>query len=430
MTTKRGIWTQNHWSLLVGAAFLVACGGSQPPPAESAPAGQPGGGTVLLGNEAAPPEVEPLPAMPVTAATGKPAPAKNPFEGADFYLDPNYAAKIASTKTNDPAIKAMLEKMKKYPTGLWLDKIEALSELPKWLGEAEAQSKKAKKPVVPVIVVYDFPNRDCSAKASAGELDVEQEGEERYRKEFIDPIAAEFKKHPDLRIAVVLEPDSLPNVVTNIPIEKCAKSEFIYKHSAAYAIAQLSLPNVYIYVDAAHAGWLGWLRNRTGFAKVMKEVLDMAGGPDRIRGFATNTSNYNALDGDWGLKLESSSPTPSEYSYVKGLAETLAEHGIKDKGYVIDTSRNGVAETRTKWGNWCNIAKAGIGERPKVAPRPLLDAFFWIKPPGDSDGVADPSATRFDENCRSPDARTDAPEAGQWFPDHLIAMMKAANPPL
>jgi cellulose 1,4-beta-cellobiosidase len=159
-------------------------------------------------------------------------------------------------------------------------------------------------------------------------------------------------------------------------------------------------------------------------------VLDMAGGPDRIRGFATNTSNYNALDGEWGKALEPTTPTPSEYQYVQKLAETMAETGIKDKGYIIDTSRNGVQESRTVWGHWCNIAKAGIGERPKVSPRPLLDAFYWIKPPGESDGVADKSAARFDENCASSDARADAPEAGHWFAEHLIEMMKAANPPL
>jgi cellulose 1,4-beta-cellobiosidase len=429
MNIRIGNWVSVSGSFVAAAVLLAACAGSQSPPAEPA-AAQPGSGAVLLGAEPEEPKIEPLAALPVQPAKGKAAPNENPFVGADFYRDPQYAAKIASTKTDDKAVQAMLNKMKTYPTGLWLDRIEAIQQLPKWLDDAAAQSKKAKKPVIPVVVVYDLPNRDCAAKASAGELSAEDGGEERYRKEFIDPIAAQFAKHPDLKIAVVLEPDSLPNVVTNLMIEKCAKSERVYKNSAAYAIAQLSLPNVYIYVDAAHAGWLGWLRNRTGFAKVMSEVLEMAGGVDRIRGFATNTSNYNALDGDWGLKLEPSSPTPSEYAYVKGLAETMAEHGIKDKGYLIDTSRNGVVETRTRWGNWCNIAKAGIGERPAVAPRPLLDAYFWVKPPGDSDGTADKTSARFDENCVSPDARTDAPEAGQWFPAHLIDMMKAANPPL
>lgn len=385
---------------------------------------------MLLGAEPPAPKIEPLPALPVQAAKGKAAPASNPFQGAELYVNPEYTKKVASTPTTDPAVKAMLEKLKKYPTGLWLDRIAAVEQLPKWLDDAASQTKKAGKPVVPVVVVYDLPNRDCSAKASAGELAVEQGGEERYRKEFIDPIAAELGKRKDQRVVVILEPDSLPNVVTNLSIEKCAKSELIYKHSMAYAIAQLSHPNVYIYVDAAHAGWLGWIRNRNGFADVMKEVLEMAGGADRIRGFATNTSNYNALEGDWGKKLEASSPTPNEHAYVDALAAALAEKGIKDKGFVIDTSRNGVQESRTVWGNWCNIAKAGLGERPRAAPRPLVDAYFWVKPPGDSDGVADKTAARFDENCVSADAMPGAPEAGQWFPEHLISMMKAANPPL
>ena len=104
--------------------------------------------------------------------------------------------------------------------------------------------------------------------------------------------------------------------------------------------------------------------------------------------------------------------------------------GVPGRQFMVDTSRNGVQKSRTKWGNWCNVAKAGIGERPKVSPAPRTDVYFWIKPPGESDGVADRSAARFDENCASADARADAPEAGQWFPGHLIDMVKAANPPL
>ena len=423
MTKTSGNLGQVGLTLIATAALLTACGGSQPPPGE-----QPG--VVVVGAQPEEPKIEPLPAMPVTPATGKPAPANNPFEGAEFYINPEYEKKLAETKTDDPAVKAMLEKMKGHPTGLWLDRIAAIEQLPKWLDDAAKQSKEKGKPVVPVVVVYDLPNRDCSAKASAGELAVDQGGEERYRKEFIDPIAEHFSKRPDQRIVVVLEPDSLPNVVSNLMIEKCAKSALIYKHSIAYAISKLSLPNVYVYVDAAHAGWLGWIGNRYGFAEVMKEVVDMAGGPDRIRGYATNTSNYNAIVGEWGKKLEPTNPCGNEYEYVKALAETMTEEGIPNKGYIIDTSRNGVEESRTVWGNWCNIAKAGIGERPKVAPQPLLDAYFWIKPPGESDGVTDKSAARFDENCASDDARAGAPEAGHWFPEHLFEMMKAANPPL
>ena len=419
-----GILGSGWFVTAAGAWVLAACSASQPPPAESASSGS---SAVLLGNE---PKIEALPAMEVEKPKGKPAPNANPFAGAEFYVNPNYVKSIESTPTTDPADKKLLEKMKKFPTGLWIDRIAAIENVPVWLEGAEKQAKAKGKPVVPVIVVYDLPNRDCAAAASAGELTVEDGGEQRYRTEFIDPIAEHFAKHPDLKIAVVLEPDSLANLATNLGIEQCAKSQKIYKNSTAYAISKLSLPNVYIYLDAAHAGWLGWNSNRNRVTDVYVEVLEMAGGADRIRGFATNVSNYNALEGEWGKKLESSSPTPNELSYVEALAGTLAEKGIKDKGFLVDTSRNGVQESRTVWGNWCNIKLAGLGPRPQVAPQPLVDAYFWVKPPGESDGTSDTSAARFDKNCRSADAIVEAPEAGQWFPEHLLMMMKAANPPL
>jgi cellulose 1,4-beta-cellobiosidase len=159
-------------------------------------------------------------------------------------------------------------------------------------------------------------------------------------------------------------------------------------------------------------------------------VLTMAGGVNRVRGFATNVSNYNPLHGEDGKKLEPSNPAPNETMYVQKLAETLTKAGIANKGFIIDTSRNGREGLRHKWGNWCNIKGAGLGERPKVAPAPLVDAYFWVKPPGDSDGTSDASAQRFDENCKSEDAAPDAPEAGQWFQPYFLELLKNANPPL
>jgi cellulose 1,4-beta-cellobiosidase len=76
------------------------------------------------------------------------------------------------------------------------------------------------------------------------------------------------------------------------------------------------------------------------------------------------------------------------------------------------------------------VKGAGIGERPRVKPAPLLDAYVWGKPPGESDGTSDPSAKRFDENCKSADAAPDAPEAGQWFQSYFLDLVKNANPPL
>jgi cellulose 1,4-beta-cellobiosidase len=115
---------------------------------------------------------------------------------------------------------------------------------------------------------------------------------------------------------------------------------------------------------------------------------------------------------------------------VQKLNESLEKAGITGKGFIIDTGRNGKDGVRTKWGNWCNVKGAGIGERPKIKPAPLIDAYLWVKPPGESDGTSDKNAKRFDENCVSPDAAANAPEAGEWFQSHFLEMAKNANPPL
>lgn len=409
-----------RWGLQASVFGLaLGCSGApKPPPSPPEP-------------PAAAPPPSPLPGLPVTPATSPAAPQQNPFVGAEFFVDPGYGKKVAaSRKAAPPELGKKMAKLEHMPTALWMDSIEAVGRLPPWLDGAAEQQKRAKRPVVPVVVLYDLPNRDCSAKSSAGELDAASGGEARYRAEFIDKIAEQFAGHPDQRIVAILEPDSLPNVATNLNVEKCRLSAEVYQSAIAYAISKLSLPNVYLYLDAAHAGWLGWDGNRDGAAKVFKAVLDKAGGPNRIRGFATNISNYNALDGEWGKKLEPSNPCSNELSYIEKLNQSLTAAGIPNKGFLIDTSRNGVAEARTRWGSWCNVKNAGVGERPQAAPRPLLDAYIWGKPPGESDGSSDPTAPRYDEACRSPDSAPDAPQAGQWFESYFRDLVSKANPPL
>ncbi|HEY6724042.1 MAG TPA: glycoside hydrolase family 6 protein [Polyangiaceae bacterium] len=369
-------------------------------------------------------------ALAVKPATGPAAPSQNPFAGASFFVNPSYAERVLTSIDDAPEMEAALREVAKQPTAIWLDRIAAVDRVPPALAAAAQQAAAQGQPRVPVFVVYDLPNRDCAAHASAGELRAEAEGEQRYRSEFIDVIAGEFARHPEQRIVAILEPDSLANLATNMNVPKCAESADLYKRSIAYAIATLSLPNVYLYIDAAHTGWLGWDGNRSAMAAIYHEVLELAGGTDRIRGFATNVSNYNALDGNWGWKLESSNPCPSEYCYVEKLNETLEAAGIRGKGFLVDTSRNGVAEARTQWGHWCNIKGAGLGERPAIAPRPLVDAYYWVKPPGESDGVSDPKAPRFDEYCVSQDSAPDAPQAGEWFSSYFLELVDNANPPL
>lgn len=119
-----------------------------------------------------------------------------------------------------------------------------------------------KKLIVP-FVIYNLPDRDCSAKASDGELSIENDGINKY-KQFIDQIAAEINKPPFDRLdfAVVLEPDSLGNSVTNTEsAPKCKIAAPGYLTGLSYAVKKLQQKNVALYIDAAHSNWLGWPGN-------------------------------------------------------------------------------------------------------------------------------------------------------------------------
>ena len=354
----------------------------------------------------------------------------NPFKDAAFFLNPEYTALVEATAKRHPEEAALLRKAAQYPTGVWLSDIKAVENLKGWLDEAKRQQDRSGKPTVSVIVVYDLPNRDCAAESSAGELMVAENGEARYRTEFIDPIAAQFKAHADQPIAVVIEPDSLGNLATNMSLPKCQASRSAYKNGVVYAIKSFHLPNVSVYLDAAHSGWLGWDDNRTKIAKVFKTVLNEAGGPQMIRGFAINTSNYTHLTNRDGAVLEPTNPCPNELAYAKQLGETMSMYGFHDHGFLIDTSRNGKGGIRRAWGDWCNIKGAGLGERPRAEPAPGIDAYWWVKPPGESDGSSDANGPRFDPMCAGKDAARDAPQAGKWFESYFIDLVHNASPPL
>ena len=369
--------------------------------------------------------------VPVTPATTPHAPTdQNPFVGATPYVNPEYVAAVDEVAKTHPADAALLKKVATYPTAIWLSWIKDTKNLPKIMDDAQKQQDAAGKPVVAVFVVYDVPGRDCNSEASAGELQLTPEGEARYQKDYIDAIAAAVAAHPKLRTAFILEPDSLANLVTNMANPRCEAAAPYYKRCIAYAISKLSQPNAFVYLDAAHAGWLGWPKNIAKVVPLYKEVIMMAGGPDRIRGFATDVSNYDPVKDPTAPPRVASYPPNDELGYVQDLAKMLPAGGISGKGFVIDTSRDGRPNVRTSPGNWCNIKGAGLGERPQAEPVANVDAYLWIKVPGESDGVADPKAPRYDTNCSSDDATPGAPQAGDMFASYLIDLAKNAQPPL
>jgi cellulose 1,4-beta-cellobiosidase len=359
-------------------------------------------------------------------------PDGNPFSNATLFVDPTYSAKVQSSidQTDDASLRGKMETVKLTSTAFWLDRIAAVDGLAAHLDAAAAQQAQEGKPVVSVIVVYDLPNRDCNALASNGELRASEGGVDRYKTEFVGRIAEIFRAHSEQRIVAIIEPDSLPNIATNLSNPRCVEAEPIYRELTAHTIKTLAMPHVYQYLDTAHSGWLGWTSNQAKIATIFKEVLDAAGGTGLIRGFATNVSNYTPLHEGPELFDFQGNPCHDETAYASQLAQSFAAAGITNKAFIIDSSRNGKTGIRREWGYWCNVIGAGLGERPRASPAPGIDAYYWIKPPGDSDGTADRSAARFDPMCGIQGAAPGAPEAGQWFHSFFVELVRNANPAL
>lgn len=367
---------------------------------------------------------------PSGAGLGGAAPNGNPFVGAKMYVNPDYARQVQHSMDLAPVDAARLQKMKAMPTAVWLDRIATVEKVGPILDAALAQQKREGKPVVTVFVVYNLPDRDCHANASRGELFTTSGGLATYKADFIDPIAAAFEAHPNQRIVVILEPDSLPNIATNLSDPRCAAAEGAYRDGTAYAIAQLAAPNVSLYLDTGHSGWLGWPNNQQKMAGIFKEVLDAAGGSQQIRGFASNVSNYTVLRETKERFDYQSNPVHDELTYAAQLSAVYKAAGLANVAWLIDTGRNGVGGIRHQWGYWCNNRGAGLGERPAAAPAPGIDAYYWVKPPGESDGTSDPTAPLYDLDCGKEDAAKPAPDAGQWFHSYFVDVVKNANPPL
>ncbi len=350
----------------------------------------------------------------------------NPFAGSRFFVDPSYAAKVRGTIPLATDLTEKLEKLAGTSTAFWIDRKAAIPGLRAYLDAASKEAQTLGSPVVATIVVYNLPDRDCAAAASNGELSGPN-GLAEY-KSYVDEVAAIVKSYSNVRIAAVIEPDSLPNIVTNQGQRKCTSEVLAnYETGVVYAIEKLQADHVALYLDIAHSGWLGWPNNRSGAAQVMARVLQKAGGADKIRGFATNVANYSVLQFDSSRPspwYDQSNPARDELTYVQLLTQDLSAVGLTNPHFIIDTGRNGSQTARQIWGSWCNVANAAIGKFPQAEPLAGIDAFVWIKPPGDSDGTSDSAAPRFDYMCRSGDSLTPAPEAGVWFPEALIKFLR------
>nr|MDT0658374.1 glycoside hydrolase family 6 protein [Micromonospora sp. DSM 115978] len=424
---------------------------------------------------------------PTTPPPGGPR-VDNPYVGARGYVNPEWAAKANAEPGGS--------RISNISTAVWLDRIAAIEGTPDsssngpmgledHLDEALVQANG--QPLTIQIVIYNLPGRDCAALASNGELGPNDLP--IYKSDYIDPIAAimNLAKFRSLRIVAIIEIDSLPNLITNTGSRATATPECDtmlanrgYVDGVGYALAKLgAIPNVYNYVDAGHHGWIGWDDNFRPSAQLFAQAARASGSTTaNVHGFIANTANYSATVEPYLTVTEANRQSSwidwnryaDEQSFAQALRTELVSQGFASNiGMLIDTSRNGWGgsarptgpvtsgdinaqvngsriDRRIHLGNWCNQSGAGLGERPRAAPAAGIDAYVWVKPPGESDGsstlIDNDEGKGFDRMCdptyggnprnqnNMSGALSGAPISGAWFSAQFRQLMANAYPPL
>ena len=138
----------------------------------------------------------------------------NPFEGKLEQPNPTFTANVLKTEADHSEIKCKLEAVKNIGAATWIDSMKNIEKIEPVLQGAQASGDVA------MFIVYDLPNRDCSAGASNGEIHCEDnqcaQGLNTYKTQYVDKVIEEFKKYPNVPIVAIVEPDSLPNLATNM----------------------------------------------------------------------------------------------------------------------------------------------------------------------------------------------------------------------
>jgi endoglucanase len=289
--------------------------------------------------------------------------AGNPFAGRKLYVDPNSnAARQAETlRRAKPQDAALVAQIAHQPVARWMGG---------WVGNigrevASAVSTITGSGALPVFVAYNIPNRDCGSYSAGG-----ASGGDAYKK-WIRDFAGGLNGRASI---VILEPDALPGLDCLNTESRAARVALIRD-----AVGVLKAQRASVYIDAGHAKWQS--------AETMAARLRDAG-IAQADGFSLNVSNYIAND----LNI----------AYGEKLSKLLG-----GKHYIIDTSRNG----RGSQSDWCNPRGQALGVVPTTnTGHPLVDAFLWIKQPGESDGT-----------CNG------GPKAGSWWTEIAVEMARAAT---
>jgi endoglucanase len=171
---------------------------------------------------------------------------------------------------------------------------------------------------------------------------------------------------------VVLEPDALAAMSCLSEADQRTRVDLI-----KYALDALRAnPAAKVYLDAGHARWQSVATMASRLA---------AAGIASAAGFSLNVSNFVG-DAD-------------NVAYGEQLSGAVG-----GKHFIIDSGRNGLGPTSDM--QWCNPEGRAIGRRPTTRTgHSLVDAYLWIKTPGESDGA-----------CNG------YPSSGTWMPEYALGL--------
>jgi len=292
----------------------------------------------------------------------------NPFTGRTLYVDPySPAAKdAAAVAATDPVAAGALQEIAGQAQADWLGDWNPTATLASTVAGRIATIERAG--AYPVLVAYNIPKRDCSSYSGGG-----ASSPDAY-KAWIDALKAGIGS---ASVAVILEPDALGQITCLTATDQQTRLGLI-----KYAAQKLaSGGRVAVYIDAGHADWVA--------PAVMADRLSKAG-VVYARGFSLNVSNFGT--------------TTDQIAYGYKIAPAIGW-----KRFVVDTSRNGLGPATGITDPWCNPPGRALGAAPtSVTGDKLVDAFLWIKHPGESDGT-----------CNG------GPTGGTWWRDYAIALALA-----
>lgn len=319
-----------------------------------------------------------VPAAASSAATY----TASPFSGRTLYVDPYSPAArdAAALRPTDPSAAAALEKIASRSQADWFGDWNPLATLRSAVSARVATVRAAG--AYPVLVAYDIPMRDCGSYSGGGASSASA-----YRA-WIRELAAGIGSGPAV---VILEPDALAQLGCLAPADQQVRLDLLKfavktlssAGSGSAGSGSAGSAGVTVYLDAGHSGWVP--------PAVMADRLSKAGIAG-ARGFALNTSSFGT--------------TAGEVAYAYQVAPRVGW-----KRAVIDTSRNGNGPASGIAEPWCNPPGRALGVAPTAATGDrLIDAFLWVKHPGESDGT-----------CRG------GPPAGSWWRSYAVDLAAASG---